>query len=87
MDRINRFVDVYNRVMRERQCPLGELNASEVKFLPTMMIIGAMKVIVDFVYYEEHRHEVHRLFANTWRFVNSVKYMRDYVEGEMKNGN
>lgn len=87
MDRINRFVDVYNRVMRERQCPLGELNASEVKFLPTMMIIGAMKVIVDFVYYEEHRHEVHRLLANTWRFVNSVKYMRDYVEGEMKNGN
>ncbi|MGI6109610.1 MAG: aminoglycoside phosphotransferase family protein [Eubacteriaceae bacterium] len=79
-DKLDRFVNVYNRTMIERNCPLGPLNEAETKFLPIMMIIGAMKVITDFVFYEDHSQDAYRMFVNTWRFVNSVHYMREYVE-------
>lgn len=80
IDKLNRFIAAYNRVMVERQCPLGPLNETENRFLPIMMIIGAMKVIMDFSCYEDHSEEVYRMFVNTWRFVSSVRVMRQYVE-------
>lgn len=78
--KLKRFVEIYNQEIVSRNCPLGPLNEEEKKFLPSMMIIGAMKVIMDFTCYEEHAHDVHRLFVNTWRFVESVRFMRKYVE-------
>ena len=80
IDKLERFVELYNKVMIETGCPMGPLNEDETEFLPVMMIIGALKVLADFVYYEEHHHDAYRMFVNTWRFVESVKYMKKYVE-------
>lgn len=84
VDKIGRFLSVYNRTMRETGCELGELTEKEREFFPVMMIIGAVKVIMDFTCYENHESEVHRMFVNTWRFVESVRYMREHLE-ELKD--
>lgn len=80
VEQLTRFVDRYNKIMVERKCPMGPLNEAEIAFLPTMMIIGAIKVVVDFTCYEDHYDEVHRMFVNTWRFMSSIHELRDYVE-------
>lgn len=81
---LDRFIERYNRIMVERNCPMGPLNESELAFLPTMMIIGAIKVVVDFSCYEDHYNEVHRMFVNTWRFMSSIHQLREYVENQKK---
>lgn len=80
IEKLTRFIDTYNRVMEERNCPLGPLTEEEREFLPTMIIICNMKVIADFACYEEHSHDPYRVFVNTWRFVESVRFMRNYLE-------
>lgn len=80
VEQLDNFMERYNRIMIDRESPLGPLNESETAFLPTMMIIGAIKVVVDFSCYEDHYDEVHRMFCNTWRFVNSIHELRTYVE-------
>lgn len=82
LEKLDRFIDRYNRIMVERKCPMGPLNPAETAFLPTMMIIGAIKVVVDFACYEDHHDEVHRMFVNTWRFMASIHELRDYVENK-----
>lgn len=79
-DKLQRFIDVYNEEMLKRGCPLGVLTKDEEEFLPSMMVIGAMKVIMDFACYEEHEHDVHRVLVNTSRFIASVNKMRKYIE-------
>ena len=79
---LDRFVETYNKVMIERECPLGPLNRSETEFLPVMMIIGAIKVLADFIFYEEHHHDAPRLFVNSWRFIESVKDLKRYVDSK-----
>lgn len=66
--------------MIERNCPLGPLNDAETAFLPTMIIIGAMKVVADFACYEDHTDDPDRVFINTWRFIDSIKFMRRCLE-------
>ena len=83
VEKIGRFISVYNQTMKETGCGLGELTAAERSFLPVMMIIGAVKVIMDFTCYENHEQEVHRMFVNTWRFVESVHFMRGHL-GEIR---
>ena len=80
IEKIGRFIEVYDRTMRECGSPLGELTKEEKEFFPVMMIIGAMKVIADFACYEDHEKDVHRVFINTWRFVDSVRFMRSHLE-------
>lgn len=80
VEKIGRFISIYNRTMKETGCELGELNDAERMFYPVMMIIGAVKVIMDFTCYENHESEVHRMFVNTWRFVESVHFMREHLE-------
>lgn len=80
IQKVGRFISIYNKIMEERNCPMGILSKEEVQFLPTMMIIGAVKVITDFTCYEDHSEEVHRMFVNTWRFVCSVHFMMDHIE-------
>ena len=79
-DKLQRFIDVYNAEMIKRNCPLGPLTKDEEEFLPAMMMIGAMKVIMDFACYEEHAHDVHRVLVNTSRFIESVNIMRRHIE-------
>ena len=80
LEKMGKFLEIYNQTMLAYGCPLGELTIEERKFLPTMMIIGALKVVMDFACYEEHAHDVHRVFANTWRFVSSIRYMMEHLE-------
>lgn len=80
LDKMERFINIYNEEITKRNCPLGPLSKRETEFLPVMMIIGAMKVIIDFVYYEDHDDDGDRLFINTWRFVESVRFLKDHVE-------
>ncbi len=83
--KIREFIDIYNQTMKETQCPLGRLTPEEIQFLPIMMMIGCVKVVMDFTCYEEHSQDVHRMFVNTWRFVNSIHFMRDYLEEIQKS--
>ncbi len=78
-DRMERFLKIYNETMLKYQCPLGELTDEEYQFLPVMMIIGALKVITDFICYEDHTHDAYRVFVNTWRFVESIHYMMEHL--------
>ena len=84
VEEIQSFIDNYNRIMIGRNCPLGPLDETELAFLPTMMIIGMLKVLADFICYEDHTHDPYRVFVNTWRFISSVKYMRNYLENKGK---
>lgn len=81
--KMGRFLKLYDQTIKKYESPLGELTREEKEFLPTMMIIGAMKVIMDFSCYEDHAHDVHRVLVNTSRFVESVRYMMNHME-EMK---
>lgn len=83
--KIKEFIDIYNKTIEEMECPLGKMTPQEVQFLPVMMIIGCVKVVMDFTCYEEHSHDVHRMFLNTWRFVSSIHFMRDYLEDIQKS--
>lgn len=80
VEKLQSFIDNYNRIMVERECPLGPLNQAETEFLPTMMIIGMLKVLADFICYEDHDHDPYRVFVNSWRFIESVKYMKAYLD-------
>lgn len=80
LDKIGRFLAIYNQTMVETESPIGPLTRREMQFLPVMMIIGALKVIMDFTCYEDHTGDPYRMFVNTWRFVNSVRYMREHLD-------
>ena len=80
VEKIGRFLQIYNQTIREMDSELGELTQEEKDFFPVMMIIGAIKVIADFTAYEDHTDEVHRMFVNTWRFMDSVHFMKDHLE-------
>lgn len=80
MDKMGRFIHIYNETMLKYDSPLGILTTEEQRFLPNMMIIVAMKIIMDFCCYEDHTDDVHRVFVNTWRFVSSVHYMLDHLD-------
>lgn len=80
VSRIKRFVSIYDQTMGEMGSPLGKLTQTEKEFLPVMMIISAIKVVMDFACYEDHTNEVHRMFVNTWRFVDSARFMREHLD-------
>ena len=80
VDKIKNFVALYDQTMEETGSSLGKLTQAEKEFLPVMMIIGIIKVIMDFSCYEDHTHEVHRMFVNTWRFTQSVHFMREHLD-------
>lgn len=80
LDKNKRFVEIYNQTMAEMNCPLGKLTKEEEEFLPTMMMICAMKVIIDMSVYEDHTEEVHRMFTNVWRFMESVHFLRNSMD-------
>lgn len=79
IEKVKRLIRIYNETMLKTRCPLGGLTPDEVEFMPAMMIIGAMKVIMDFICYEDHEDDVYRVFVNTWRFISSIRYMRDHL--------
>jgi len=80
LDNIKRFINVYNKTMIDMKCPMGPLTEDEIKFLPTMMMIGIAKVIMDFSCYEDHRGDEYRVFVNTWRFMESLHYIQDHYD-------
>lgn len=80
VERIGRFIRLYDQVMEESGCPLGTLTEEEREFLPVMMMIGIIKVIIDFTCYEDHSEEVHRMFVNTWRFMDSVHFIDEHMD-------
>ena len=79
LDKLEVFLKTYNKTMREIASPLGELNQKEKEFLPIMMMIGVMKVIMDFTCYEEHVDDADRMFVNTWRFMESLHDLRNHI--------
>lgn len=79
-ENLRRFLEIYDRQIEEMHSPLGVLTDDERKFLPAMMMIGVAKVIMDFACYEDHRGDEYRLFVNTWRFMESLRYIYDHYE-------
>ena len=80
VENIKRFLGVYNQTMIDMKCPMGPLTEKEIEFLPTMMMIGIAKVIMDFSCYEDHRGDEYRVFVNTWRFMESLHYIQDHYD-------
>jgi len=80
VESIKRFLDVYNKTIVDMKCPLGPLSEKEKEFMPTMMMIGIAKVIMDFSCYEDHRGDEYRVFVNTWRFMSSLHYIQEHYE-------